>query len=97
MELKAGDAILEVEIYDDGSVEITVSRVHHSWNDGGRAIAGDIVLDNHQAGELMQFLCPAIAIMDEIEQMLPLSLESQEDRRCTWPERWSELRKQLDV
>lgn len=56
IELEVGDKELQVDVWDDGTTEITVSQEHHGWNDGGKAIAGDIILNGHQANELFLFL-----------------------------------------
>jgi len=55
-ELEIGSKELVIDIWDDGDIEITISQEHYGWNDGGKAIAGDIIIPQKYAGELLEFL-----------------------------------------
>ena len=37
------------------------------------------------------------AIMDQVMEEIPLSLENEADGRDTWPRRWKELRKYVEA
>ena len=55
-ELEIGSKELVIDVWDDGDFEITISQEHYGWNDGGKAIAGDIIIPKKYAGELLEFL-----------------------------------------
>ena len=56
LEIERGDKEINIDVYDDGDIEVTIYQEHYGWNDGGKAIAGEIILSKDQAVEMLEFL-----------------------------------------
>ena len=55
-ELEVGSKKIEIDVWEDGDIEITISQDYCGWNDGGMAIAGDIIIPKKYSGEIVEFL-----------------------------------------
>ena len=56
IEIESGDKTVSIDIWPDGDIEITIDQEHYGWNDGGKAIRGEIILNKYQATEMLDFL-----------------------------------------
>lgn len=55
-QLERGDKELNIDIYDNGDIEITIYCEHYGWNDGNKSIDADIILTKDQAAYMLEFL-----------------------------------------